>query len=141
MKRRLLLYGLLLISGAAAVYAPLQGRLIERGAEVDKLKLDVNRLRFELAAARASPSELRTTRNGVPGTDTPSLPSSTDMLSAPTIRESIDIFSSLRTPVPARPLWQWLLGTSVVMLLLGFALGWRMLDRKIRRKFGGLRIY
>jgi hypothetical protein len=33
------------------------------------------------------------------------------------------------------------LGTGVVMLIAGFALGWRTLDRRIRRKYGGLRIY
>ena len=26
-------------------------------------------------------------------------------------------------------------------LIAGFVLGWRMLDRRIRRKYGGLRIY
>jgi len=42
---------------------------------------------------------------------------------------------------PARPVWHWVLGSSVIALGLGFALGWRMLDRRIRRKYGGLRIY
>jgi hypothetical protein len=41
----------------------------------------------------------------------------------------------------AHPIWQWVLGSAVVALLGGFALGWRMLDRRIRRKYGGLRIY
>ena len=42
---------------------------------------------------------------------------------------------------PARPVWHWALGSFVVALGLGFALGWQMLDRRIRRKYGGLRIY
>jgi hypothetical protein len=42
---------------------------------------------------------------------------------------------------PARPVWHWALGSFVVALGLGFALGWSMLDRRIRRKYGGLRIY
>jgi hypothetical protein len=40
-----------------------------------------------------------------------------------------------------RPLWQWALGFCLFGLIGGFALGWRMLDRRIRRKYGGLRIY
>jgi hypothetical protein len=40
-----------------------------------------------------------------------------------------------------RPIWQWALGCCLLGLIGGFALGWRMLDRRIRRKYGGLRIY
>ena len=42
---------------------------------------------------------------------------------------------------PAHPVWHWALGSFVVALGLGFLLGWKMLDRRIRRKYGGLRIY
>lgn len=42
---------------------------------------------------------------------------------------------------PARPVWHWALGSFVIALGLGFLLGWQMLDRRIRRKYGGLRIY
>lgn len=42
---------------------------------------------------------------------------------------------------PSRPVWHWALGSFVVALGLGFALGWQTLDRRIRRKYGGLRIY
>jgi len=42
---------------------------------------------------------------------------------------------------PARPVWHWALGSFVVALALGYALGWYVLDRRIRRKYGGLRIY
>ena len=42
---------------------------------------------------------------------------------------------------PARPVWHWALGSFVVALGLGFVFGWYMLDRRIRRKYGGLRIY
>lgn len=41
----------------------------------------------------------------------------------------------------AKPSWLWVLGCSAVTLALGFFVGWRMLDRRIRRKYGGLRIY
>lgn len=42
---------------------------------------------------------------------------------------------------PAHPVWHWALGSFVVALGLGFLLGWRTLDGRIRRKYGGLRIY
>jgi hypothetical protein len=42
---------------------------------------------------------------------------------------------------PARPVWHWALGSFAVALGLGFVLGWYVLDRRIRRKYGGLRIY
>jgi hypothetical protein len=32
-------------------------------------------------------------------------------------------------------------GITLLALALGFALGWRMLDRTIRKKYGGLKIY
>jgi hypothetical protein len=42
---------------------------------------------------------------------------------------------------PAHPVWHWALGSFGIALVLGFALGWKMLDRRIRSKYGGLRIY
>jgi hypothetical protein len=42
---------------------------------------------------------------------------------------------------PAHPVWHWALGSFAAALGLGFLLGWKMLDRRIRRKYGGLRIY
>lgn len=42
---------------------------------------------------------------------------------------------------PAGSFWEWLLVTALLALTGGFFLGWRLLDRRIRRKYGGLRIY
>ena len=42
---------------------------------------------------------------------------------------------------PAHPVWHWALGSFLAALCLGFVLGWNALDRRIRRKYGGLRIY
>lgn len=44
-------------------------------------------------------------------------------------------------PPTARSPWGWLAGTAMLALGAGFFLGWRVLDRRIRRRFGGLRIY
>jgi hypothetical protein len=42
---------------------------------------------------------------------------------------------------PARSPWGWLVATALLALTAGFLLGWRLLDRRIRRRYGGLRIY
>jgi len=45
------------------------------------------------------------------------------------------------TAPPAHTAWGWLAATALLALSAGFLLGWRLLDRRIRRKYGGLRIY
>ena len=114
---------------------PLQTRLTERTAEVeklkqegeklrqdsDKLKQDVSRLESQLAASRVA--------NNATSDSTP----------APTpIHETVFLREPQR---PGETSWLFLLGISVVMLLVGFVVGWKTLDRRIRRKYGGLRIY
>jgi hypothetical protein len=114
---------------------PLQTRLTERTAEVDKLKQDgeklkrdVSRLESELAAARAA------TPVPVPA---PAPAAAAAGAPAP-IRETV----FLRSPdSPGQTSWPLVLGTSSVMLLVGFVIGWKTLDRRIRHKYGGLRIY
>lgn len=44
-------------------------------------------------------------------------------------------------PQGVRAVWPSALACATLALLAGFALGWRTLDRRIRRKYGGLRIY
>jgi hypothetical protein len=107
---------------------PPQVRLTERTAEVeklktqgDKLKQDVTRLEGELAAARAAHNST---------SDAPPLPApihDTVFLREPERQSSIS--------------WPLLLGVAGVMLLVGFIAGWTTLDRRIRQKYGGLKIY
>lgn len=40
-----------------------------------------------------------------------------------------------------QPTWEWVIGASAAALIVGFLLGWRTLDRRIRKKYGGLKIY
>ena len=146
---------------------PLHLRLSERTAEVEKLKQDLTRLEAELAAARtASPG-----RAGAPATNMsagapaikPGSPAATPSPAATSTSASISADASsaetrgaedapdptpgepayFMTPpdAPAHPVWHWALGSFLVALGLGFALGWQMLDRRIRRKYGGVRIY
>ena len=50
------------------------------------------------------------------------------------------LFNAAPDPAPGRA-WAWALAGALVGLGGGFALGWRTLDRSIRRKYGGLKIY
>ena len=129
---------------------PARVRLGERTAEVEKLKQDVTRLEGELAAAK-------TASRGKPGGATTNISAGNSAAGSPApagAAESLPAEASaadqtaheppyFMTPPdsPARPVWHWALGSFVVALGLGFALGWQMLDRRIRRKYGGLRIY
>ena len=149
---------------------PARMRLGERTAEVEKLKQDVTRLEGEVAAAKtashAKPGGAQTniaatgpapamtsaapTKSPAAMTPaTPPAPAAASSAAAPTAAESGAAEQPAHEPPyfmtppdsPARPVWHWALGSFVVALGLGFALGWQMLDRRIRRKYGGLRIY
>lgn len=105
---------------------PLSHKLSERVAEVDKLKQDISRLESEVKAARV-------VHNTPPPEPAPA-PVSTPV----PVRETVFLRSPDR---PGQTPWAFLLGTSAVMLLVGFVIGWKTLDRRIRQKYGGLRIY
>ncbi len=111
---------------------PLKPRLAQREAEVAQLKDELTRLQGQLAAARsaqpapaASPAD-PAGRTTAPAEETPA--------AARTLFDS-------GAEEPARRVWPWALGWSVAALVVGFLLGALVLDRHIRRKYGGLRIY
>jgi hypothetical protein len=121
---------------------PLRVRLSERTAEVEKLKQDVSRLGAELAGARIAPGGAPASASSDPRSTTPADPATPAAASRAADPPTHDPSFFMTPPEqPARPMWHWVLGWSVVALGLGFALGWQMLDRRIRRKYGGLRIY
>jgi len=108
---------------------PLQARLTERTAEVEKLKKegeqlkqDVSRLNGELVSARAA--------HNATSAAPPSPP--------PPVHETVFLREPERQSSTS---WPVLLGIAAVMLLVGFTAGWKTLDRRIRRKYGGLKIY
>jgi len=124
-------------------------RLAERSAEVEKLKQDVGRLEADLATARMTS---RAKPNGAPANTSARTPAPAAATSAgppaagaesppPDTAPHEPTFFMTPPEQPAHPIWHWVLGSSIVALGLGFALGWQMLDRRIRRKYGGLRIY
>jgi Bacterial SH3 domain len=96
---------------------PLQQKLTSQVQELDRLKQEVARLQGEASAAPVAVPVAHEVPNDPPA----ALPD--------------------ERAQRAYPLWPWALGSGLVALAGGFALGWRMLDRRIRRKYGGLRIY
>jgi len=96
---------------------PLQQKLATQVQELERLKQELSRLQGEASAARLAPA----------------------VVHAPP-PDPAAVLTDERAQ-PGRAIWQWALGSAVVALLGGFVLGWRMLDRRIRRKYGGLRIY
>jgi hypothetical protein len=107
---------------------PLRQRLTQRDAEVAQLREQVTSLQAQLGAARAAqaygrsnPSPPRAASAEDPGEPPPGV-----------------LFSTAEEP---RRVWPWALGAWLVGLALGAALGVLALDRHIRRRYGGLRIY
>lgn len=132
---------------------PLQQQLSARSEELERVRKEKAELEGDLAAARraasaingsgaasaAAPSQAATTTAGEaaaplpPSAPAASVPDSTSQGAPP-------LFAA-EPLMPARPSWLWALGSSLIALVVGFALGWRVLDRRIRAKYGGLRIY
>ena len=98
---------------------PLQTRLTERTAEVEKLKQDVTRLEAEVAAARVAHTAT---------SDSPPAP----------VHDTVFLRDPERQSATS---WPVLVGMAAVMLFVGFVAGWKTLDRRIRQKYGGLKIY
>ena len=103
---------------------PLRARLQQSEAEVGALKSEVNRLEAQLQSA--------TTRHAaVPP------PAATEEAAA---AAPAPLFSAAGEAA-APHVWAWAALSVVLALGVGFGLGWWMLDRSIRRKYGGLKIY
>jgi hypothetical protein len=115
---------------------PLKQRLEARTEEVGKLKTEVSRLESELKAVRLAATVPAPAPAPVPAPVEPSR--NPDAAARPSGNRPLFGGESREKSAPS---WKWTAGTGVVALLLGFALGWRMLDRRIRAKYGGLRIY
>jgi uncharacterized protein YgiM (DUF1202 family) len=107
---------------------PVRQQLEARAQELDQLHKDNAALQARIAELQraATPPSV----NPAPQNPPPADPAAQDppMLSrAP--------------PEAGRPAALWLVSTALVALACGFGLGWRVLDRRIRKRYGGLRIY
>ena len=111
---------------------PLRVRLAQRDAEVARLGDELNALKAQLRAnvAPAAATPVASV-SGKPGAAS----AAEDAAAAPAAA-LFDV--SEERP---RTLWPWTLAASLIGFGLGFGLGALMLDRHIRRKYGGLRIY
>jgi Bacterial SH3 domain len=99
---------------------PLRTQLAARSADVAHLRQQLEQLQTQLVAARAAPAAT------VTPADDPPAPRGA-------------LFAVPQTH--GRPGWLWVWASALVCLGAGFALGWRALDKRIRAKYGGLRIY
>jgi hypothetical protein len=113
---------------------PLRVRLAQREAEVARLGDEVNALKAQLRATPAS-GAAPTAASGVPAAAAAPRPAPEDPVAA----VPGALFSSGEEHT--RPSWPWTLAAALAGFGAGFGLGALMLDRHIRRKYGGLRIY
>jgi hypothetical protein len=141
---------------------PVRVQLDQREEEVEKLKKEKTQLETELASAKSAAASAQASAQAalkaanaaqtskaapapapapvaaapVPTVSTAAAPAAPDSppQSAPPLFEE-------KPMMPSRPSWLLASGSAGIALVAGFVLGWRMLDRKIRAKYGGLRIY
>jgi SH3 domain protein len=103
---------------------PLRPRLQQSEAEVTSLKAQVSRLEAQLSGAsslRAAAPLAAAPEETAPAAQAP-------------------LFSAAGEAAAPR-VWPWAVLSAALALVVGFALGWWMLDRSIRKKYGGLKIY
>jgi len=135
---------------------PLREQLKARTDELEKLRQEKTKLEADLASARKAASAAAASNaagnaalsSPAPIAVPPAPASAPPAESNPAETAASDAPQSSNPPLfssegmmPSRPPWIMALVASVATLVIGFLLGWRMLDRRIRAKYGGLRIY
>jgi hypothetical protein len=122
---------------------PLQHQLGARNEALERIRHEKAELEAALAAARREVEAANARAQGASaqsGADA----AATGAMSAPTeppVTSHPPLFGGLRSRLIPRPSWLWTGVAALVALGIGFGLGWRVLDRRIRAKYGGLRIY
>jgi Bacterial SH3 domain len=119
---------------------PLGTRLAEREAEVAQLKDQVSHLESQLAAPHAAGARPPPDTAGAAATSATPPPPAVAPAEDPGGPPAGTLFAGAADESPYR-VWPWALGAALAGLGIGFALGALVLDRYIRRKYGGLRIY
>jgi hypothetical protein len=114
---------------------PLQQQLTARSEELDRIRKEKSQLEADLTAARDAASAANAAAAAkAPAAAPPAGAPESPSQSAPPLFAANPL-------MPAHPSWLLALGGSLIALVIGFVLGWRVLDRRIRAKYGGLRIY
>jgi len=106
---------------------PLRLQLTQREAELAQLKQQLSELEERLRSASAAASA--------------PAPAATPAASAAAPAVATPTLFSAGEGAPFPRLWPWILTAGLAGLGFGFAFGALLLDRHIRRKYGGLRIY
>ena len=114
---------------------PLRARLAQRDAQLAQLQQDVGRLQAQLAAAQTAASAPGSAASGTAGAASGTAAAGED----PGGAAARPLFAGPEEPRQRR--WPWILGAALGGLAVGGALGVLLLDRHIRRRYGGLRIY
>jgi hypothetical protein len=121
---------------------PLQTRLTERTADVEKLKQETDRQRQESEKQRQEADRLKQDVTRLEAEVAAARAAHTATSDSPPAPAPIHDTVFLRDPERQSCIsWPVLVGVAAVMLLVGFAAGWKTLDRRIRQKYGGLKIY
>src|SRR3977135_1857999 len=111
---------------------PRAPRLANRTADVARLSEDGSSMQAQLDAAR---SAVGAAPGGGAAAAAPAAVATADSASPP---RALCAGTTAERP---RRVWPWALGAALLAMCVGFALGALVLDRHIRRKYGGLRIY
>jgi hypothetical protein len=115
---------------------PLRVRLAQRDGEIARLGDEMSQLKAQLRANPAPPASGSAASPAVSGgAPAATAPAAAQEAGAP---PAGSLFSTDERPHPP---WPWGIAALLVGFGLGFGLGALMLDRHIRRKYGGLRIY
>jgi hypothetical protein len=140
---------------------PLREQLKSRTDELEKLRGEKTKLETELASARKAATAGASAAASAPAASrVPAVvpapvasappPAAVEAAASPepSIGSSAPEGAGSNPPMfasngflPSRPSWLFAIAASLLTLLAGFALGWRVLDKRIRAKYGGLRIY
>lgn len=133
---------------------PLQQQLNARNEELERIRREKAELEAALAAARrdlaaaAERSRSAPPPSGATAAEDGAMPDRIEHPAAQGASEPTESPVTSRPPLfgprlrlTARPSWLWTGAAALIALAVGFSLGWRVLDRRIRAKYGGLRIY
>ena len=126
-------------AGYLSAAAPLRVQLAQRDAEVARLQEEMKRLAAQPAVAR-SPAAGAAAPTAVPTAAAATAAAPPPAAAEDPGNSSGMLFGGSAGEQPVRA-WPWALGGALLGLAIGFALGVVLLDRHIRRKYGGLRIY
>jgi hypothetical protein len=135
-------------AGYLSADEPLRTKLAQRDAEVAQLRAALARetqpslsAPAAPAAGTAPPAPAAGTAPPAPAAGTaPPAPAAAPPAADATAAPPAALFG-LRSEEQPRRVWPWALSAALLAFGAGFALGVLALDRRIRRKYGGLRIY